>query len=156
MGLLSLVSSFVPSLYLPLVDLLYIRLSPFYFYLRYLRNTLYTKTLWYISTLLFPFKYPIKPLTLNFGGIEINMCTWSEQTSTSCMITFFHSHKLLRIAPTSSLFWWKNTFLLYFGAKTTWYLQFQVVCAKLRLVSFDIISPFMFTCCFAGYKLILT
>ena len=35
------------------------------------------------------------------------------------------------ISLISALFSLKNTFLLYFGANTMWYLQFHVVCAKL-------------------------
>ena len=60
--------------------------------------------------LLFPLSYPINPLTLNFGGIATNICTWSGQTSASIISTSFHSHKLLRIVPISSRFCPKNLF----------------------------------------------
>ena len=43
------------------------------------------------------------------------------------------------ISLISNLFSAKNTFLLYFGAKTMWYLQFHFVCAKLLLALFSFI-----------------
>lgn len=45
----------------------------------------------------------------------------------------FHSHSFLSISLISARFSSKNTFRLYFGANTTWYLQFHDVCAKVFL-----------------------
>lgn len=81
--------------------------------------------------LLFPFKNPIIPDTLYFGGISISICTWSGHTSASIIVIPFHLHNSLNIFPISNLLLSKNTFLLYFGANTTWYLQFQLVCDKI-------------------------
>lgn len=81
--------------------------------------------------LLFPFKNPIIHDTLYFGGISISICTWSGHTSASIIVIPFHLHNSLNIFPISNLLLSKNTFLLYFGANTTWYLQFQLVCDKL-------------------------
>ena len=47
------------------------------------------------------------------------------------MFTPFHSHSCLSIFPIATRFSQKNTFLLYFGANTIWYLQFHFVCDKL-------------------------
>ena len=93
---------------------------------------------WYMMTLLFPFKNPIKPDTLIFGGISTSMCTWSGHISASIIFTPFHSHNCLSIFPIASRFSLKNTFLRYFGANTIWYLQFHFVCDKL-FMSFRLI-----------------
>ena len=62
---------------------------------------------------------------------------WSGHTSASTIATCLNSQSFLRIFPISILFCPKNSFLRYFGANTIWYLQFQHVCAKLKL-SIDI------------------
>ena len=78
------------------------------------------------------------PETENLGGIEISMCTWSGQTSASRIVIPFHSQSFRRTCPISSRFRPQSSFLRFFGAKTTWCLQFRLVCAKLRLSAFDI------------------
>ena len=85
---------------------------------------------WYIMTLLFPFRNPMKIDILIFGGISTNMCTWSGHASAYKSFTPFRSHNCLSIFPISCL--------LYFGAKTMWHLQFHVVCDKvcMELLSF--------------------
>ena len=82
---------------------------------------------WNIIRLLFPFRYPMKLLTLIFGGILTSRCIWSGHTSPSIISTPFHWHNCRSISRISVRFSPKNTFLLYFGANTMWYLQFHVV-----------------------------
>ena len=55
-------------------------------------------------------------------------------------IVDIHNDSCLSISRISNRFSSKNTFLLYFGANTRWYLQFYFVCAKLlvSMVSFFI------------------
>ena len=84
-----------------------------------------------IIKLLFPFKYPMDPATLILGGMLTYMCIWSGHTSPSMISAPFHWHNFLSISRISNLFSSKNTFRLYLGANTMWYLQFHFVCAKL-------------------------
>ena len=67
------------------------------------------------------------------GGISTNMCTWSGHISASTIFTPFLLHNILKISAISCLIFPYATFLLYFGAKTIWYLQFHFVCDKLLL-----------------------
>lgn len=88
---------------------------------------------WNISNALFPLRYPMNPETLILGGILTSICMWSGHTSPSIISTPFHWQSWRSISRISRLFSAKNTFRLYFGANTIWYLQFQLVCAKLLL-----------------------
>ena len=88
---------------------------------------------WNISNALFPLRYPMNPETLILGGILTKICIWSGHTSPSIISTPFHWHNCRNISRISNRFSQKNTFHLYFGANTIWYLQFQLVCAKLLL-----------------------
>ena len=85
----------------------------------------------------------MKPETLILGGMLTNICIWSGHTSPSIISTPFHWHNFRNISLISNRFSSKNTFRLYFGAKTMWYLQFHDVCAKilLSMVSFFIDNP---------------
>ena len=84
-----------------------------------------------MSNALLPLRYPIKPETLILGGMLTNIWIWSGHTSPSIISTPFHWHNCRSISRISKRFSSKNTFLLYFGANTMWYLQFHFVCAKL-------------------------
>ena len=75
----------------------------------------------------------MNPETLILGGMLTNICMWSGHTSPSIISTPFHCHNWRSISRISNRFSAKNTFRLYFGANTIWYLQFQLVCAKLLL-----------------------
>ena len=88
---------------------------------------------WNISNALFPLRYPMNPETLILGGILTKICIWSGHTSPSIISTPFHWHNCRNISRISNRFSQKNTFHLYFGANSIWYLQFQLVCAKLLL-----------------------
>ena len=101
----------------------------------YLRNPLHQNSrlryanfmfphFWNIIKLLFPFKYPMNPATLILGGMLTYMCIWSGHTSPSMISAPFHWHNFLSISRISNLFSSKNTFRLYLGANTKWYLQF--------------------------------
>jgi hypothetical protein len=80
---------------------------------------------------LFPLIYPTTCATEYFGGIEINMCTWSN-------IKWPCSIRLSR-CPANSLNtlpirWRKapyNAFFRYFGINTMWYLHSHRVCFRL-------------------------
>ena len=80
-----------------------------------------------------PLRYPTKPETDIFGGISTSMWMWSGHTSASTIFTCLNSQSFLKIFPISSLLFPKNACLRYLGANTIWYLQFQHVCAKLKL-----------------------
>ena len=73
----------------------------------------------------------MKPETLILGGMLTSICMWSGHTSPSMISTPFHWHNWRNISRISMRFSSKNTFRLYFGANTIWYLQFHFVCAKL-------------------------
>lgn len=75
-----------------------------------------------IRVLLFPFRNPINPDTLSFGGISTSMWIWSGPPSASMIFTPFHLHRSRSIFPISPLCSPQNIFLLYFGANTIWYL----------------------------------
>ena len=75
----------------------------------------------------------MNPETLILGGMLTNICMWSGHTSPSMISTPFHWQSWRSISRISNLFSAKNTFRLYFGANTIWYLQFHFVCAKLLL-----------------------
>ena len=83
--------------------------------------------------LLFPLRNPMKLDTLILGGISTSMWIWSGHTSASIIVTPFHPHNSHKIFPISARFSLYNTFRRYFGANTIWYLQFQLLCAKLLL-----------------------
>ena len=57
----------------------------------------------------------------------------------------FHLHSSRSIAPISSAHSPKNAFRRYFGANTTWYLQFHFVCDKLctSFILFDLLLVFL-------------
>ena len=56
--------------------------------------------------------------------------------SPSILSTPFHAHSVRSISLISNRLSSKNTFLLYFGANTMWYLQFHLLCAILCTLSF--------------------
>src|SRR5699024_6729781 len=58
---------------------------------------------------------------------------WSLHAFASCISTFFLSHSSLIISPILLLYFPYIICLLYFGAKTRWYLHLHCVCAKLFL-----------------------
>ena len=80
----------------------------------------WTRAMWIA---LFPLMYPTTCATECFGGIDINMCTWSGRrcpSSTShsfCLASVLNTFaSSLRTPPYSA-------FRLYFGMNTTWYLH---------------------------------
>lgn len=81
----------------------------------------------------FSFEVSHEPRNAHFGRRLTSICMWSGHTSPSIISTPFHWQSWRSISRISRLFSAKNTFRLYFGANTIWYLQFQPVCAKLLL-----------------------
>ena len=75
----------------------------------------------------------MNPDTLILGGISTNIWIWSGHTSAYTICTPFQSHISCSIFPIYALFCPYKIFRVYFGANTMWYLQFQLVCAKLLL-----------------------
>ena len=96
---------------------------------------------------LFPFKYPIICDTEYFGDISTSMCTWSGHSSASIMFIPFLYHN----SPMSFLNCLYITCLLYFCAKTIWYLHLQLVCDKVFLSM--ITSLFNCACDYHNYTL---
>ena len=107
---------------------------------------------WKINSVLFPFRYPINPETLILGRILTNICMWSGHTSPSIISTPFHWHNCLNISLIAWRFSSKNTFRLYFGANTMWYLQFHFVCARLFVFIFSFFKDKSSSCVFCGWQ----
>ena len=88
---------------------------------------------------LFPLIYPTTCATEYFGGIEINMCTWSN-IKWPCSIRLSRcTANSLNILP---IRWRKepyNAFRRYFGINTMWYLHSHRVCFRLSM-SFNKVS----------------
>ena len=121
-------SRIAPS-YFPTVSTLHQKCLFPYFYFKFacLSN---------IIKLLLLFIYPTYCATLIWGGIATNMCIWSGQHSPSITSTPLRSLKSLNIFPMSALIFPYITCLLYFGAKTIWYLQRHLLCDRLWTSSF--------------------
>ena len=80
---------------------------------------------------LLPFMYPTTCDTAYFGGIEINMWTWSPTRLPSTILLSFWRASSLRISPRYFLRFPYKIFFLYFGIQTKWYFQSHVVWDKL-------------------------
>src|SRR5699024_12797816 len=104
-----------------------------------------------IIKLLFPFKYPINCDTLNFGGIMTNIWIWSLHAFASCISTFFLSQSSLIICPILFLYFPYIICLLYFGAKTRFYLLLICVCVILLLLFFVLSSIYFMILCLGNY-----
>ena len=61
---------------------------------------------------------------------------WSLHASASSISICLHSHNFRSIFPISAFIFPHIICLLYFGAKTIWYLQFHFICAKLSVSNF--------------------
>ena len=81
-----------------------------------------------------------------------NICMWSGHTSPSIISTPFHWHNCLNISLIAWRFSSKNTFRLYFGANTMWYLQFHFVCARLFVFIFSFFKDKSSSCVFCGWQ----
>jgi hypothetical protein len=66
-----------------------------------------------------------------FGGIAINMWTWSPSRWPSTILLSFSRARSLRASPRCFLRFPYNPFFLYFGIQTKWYLQSHVIWDKL-------------------------
>src|SRR5262252_3378881 len=72
----------------------------------------------------------IKPTTCDtayFGGIEINMCTWSGCRWPSSIRLSFCAANLRNTSPRCCRLCPNNVFLLHLGMNTTWYLHSHLV-----------------------------
>ena len=141
-------SSLLPSIFLLIVFFLFLYVFSYRFFIHisYCRYVISSRPKMSISHLLlysgcrsnninvlFPFRYDINSETHSFGGIAMYICTWSIHTFPSVSVTYFISHNFL-IVSTKSLFVSPYIiFLLNFGIKTMWYVQFQRVCVILWL-----------------------
>ena len=92
---------------------------------------------------------------LKCDGIVTSIWIWSRRHSTSIISTFFLLHKSHRILSTSAFIRPYIICLLYFGAKTIWYLHLHVLCDKL-ITSFIDIEPLMLKCCGCQTNFILS
>ena len=89
--------------------------------------------------------YPINSEILHFGGISINICTWSGHASASSNLhPGFLSIDIRSIFPISNRNLLYITILWYFGTITRWYFHRHVVCDKLFLSFIWQIPSFIF------------
>ena len=94
---------------------------------------------------LFPFKYPIISDTLYFA-VSSPTCVYGQDNILPLLFLFL-SHNSLTIFPTSAFICLYIICLLYFGAKTMWYLHSHLVCAKLFFDDlFILLPPILFWC----------
>jgi hypothetical protein len=78
---------------------------------------------------LFPFRYPITSATEYFGGIEINICTWSGSRCPSSILHSLRRASSWNTVPNCRRICPNNAFLRYFGVNATWYLHSHVACS---------------------------
>src|SRR5215468_2699001 len=77
-----------------------------------------------------PFRYPITSATEYFGGIDINMCTWSGIRCPSSILHSLRRASSWNTVPKCRLICPNSNFLRYFGVNTTWYLHSHVAWFK--------------------------
>ena len=83
---------------------------------------------------------------LKSGEIVTIIWIWFRQHSASIISTYFLFHKSLKILSTSAFIRPLIIYLLYFNAKTIWYLHLHLLYNKL-FKSFIDIDPPMLKCC---------
>lgn len=94
--------------------------------------------LWYIIKLLFPSKIPLLMIQ-NTLVVFQSTYVYDLGMLLLLLLLFLSIHTIVSIFVLFLIFYLhKKHFLLYFGANTTWYLQFHWVCAKL-FISFILI-----------------
>src|SRR5262249_21729269 len=75
---------------------------------------------------LFPFRNPITSDTEYFGGIDINICTWSGIKCPSSILHSLRRASSWNTVPKCRLICPNSNFLRYFGVNTTWDLHSHV------------------------------